>query len=129
MIWLRSTQDFAVTFGTLTLHLSEYQITGGCLLREQGTADGDAAVSAFYPKGTRITLKGKLAPPYTETAAVSAALDAAVRSGITRTVYLNTLRCQGMRLIGYTVGLRDITAEVTLVFLTQTPLDTGEDDT
>ncbi|MBR2086401.1 MAG: hypothetical protein IJ906_04595 [Oscillospiraceae bacterium] len=128
MTYIRAMQDFPVTFGTLTLHLQEYQITGGCLLREQGTAAGDAAVAAVYPKGTRIAVKGKLAPPAAEFAAVGAALDATVRSGITRTVYLGDLRCQGMRLIGYTLGLRDITAEVTLVFYTQTPLDTEEEE-
>ena len=128
MTWINAIQDLQVTFGTLTLHLQEYQITGGCLLREQGTSAGDAAVSAVYPKGTRIALKGKLAPPAADFAAVGAALDAAVRSGATRTVYLGDLRCQGMRLIGYTLGLRDITAEVTLVFYTQTALDMDDDD-
>lgn len=128
MIWVRTMREFPVTFGSLTLHLQEYQITGGCLLREQGTAAGDAAVAAVYPKGTRIALKGRLVPSRPETASVSAALDAAVRSGITRTVWLGDLRCQGMRLIGYTIGLRDTAAEVTLVFYTQTPLDTGEED-
>ena len=126
MTWIHAMQNFAVTFGTVTLHLQEYQITGGCLLREQGTAGGDAAIAAVYPKGTRIAVKGKLAPPAAQFAQVAAALDAAVRSGATRTVWLGGLRCQGMRLIGYTLGLHDVAAEVTLVFCTQTALDTGD---
>ena len=61
MIYLKGLQDFAVTVGTVTLHLDEYCITGGALLRESGNAEGSAAVTALYPKGTRLKLKGKLA--------------------------------------------------------------------
>ena len=84
MIALKSTQCFNVIFGTIVLHLQEYQITGGCLLHEQGTAEGDAAVTAVYPKGTRIVLKGRLSAWHPDLAAVGASLDAAVRSGLTR---------------------------------------------
>lgn len=127
MTYLKAMQHFDVRFGELVLHLHEYQITGGCLLHEQGTAEGNAAVTSVFPKGTRIVLKGKLSPPQDNFAAAGAALDAAVRSGLPRTVRLGTLQCSGLRLIGYTMGLHDITAEVTLVFYTQTPLEALEE--
>ena len=126
MIWLNAMRDHQVTFGTVTLHLQTYTITGGCLLREQGTADGDAAVAAVYPKGTRIVLKGKIAPPLEHFSDAAAALDACVRGGIPRTLHLGFLTCEGARLIGYTMGTQDTAADVTLVFYTQTPLTTEE---
>lgn len=126
MIALQGNSRFDVVFGTIVLHMQEYQITGGCLLHEQGTAEGDAAVTAVYPKGTRIILKGKVASWVPEPAAVGAALDAAVRSGLPRDVTLGTLVCSDLRLIGYTLGLHDVVSEVTLVFYTQTPLELPE---
>lgn len=127
MIYLEQMPDLEVTFGTLTLHLSEYRIVGGCLVHEQGTSAGAAAVSAVYPKGTRITLKGRIAVPEPNFAEAGAALDAAVRSGIGRTVTLGTLVCADMRLIGYTLAPMGTAAEVALVFYTQTPLETEEE--
>ncbi|MCR5717438.1 MAG: hypothetical protein K6F80_00170 [Oscillospiraceae bacterium] len=126
MIFIRTMCDHAVTFGSVTLHLQEYRITGGCLLHEQGTADGVSAVAAVYPKGTRIIMKGKLAPPCFNVAQAAAALDAALRGGITRAVQLDALQCTGMRLIGYTLGTQEAAADVTLIFYTQSPLTAVE---
>lgn len=122
MYMLRGMQDLTAVFGDVTLHLYDYQITGGCLLREQGTSEGTAAVASVYPKGTRLTLTGKLVPDAGTVASAAAALDAALRGGTTRTITLGDLVCAAMRLIGYTLSLGEAAVEVKLVFRTDTPL-------
>ena len=123
MIYLEQMQEYPVTIGELTLHLNGYRITGGCLVREQGTSDGTAAVTVLAPKGTRITLQGKLAPPEGCYAGAAAALDSLLREGGTMALSLGTLRCAGARLIGYTLDNTQLPPEVTLVFYTQTPME------
>ncbi len=123
---IREMQDLAVTFGEVTLHLYDYQITGGCLLHEQGTSEGTAAVTAIYPKGTRITLTGKLVPEETAMASAAAALDAALRGGTTRTITLGKLVCASMRLVGYTLSLGESAGTVKLILRTDVPLTEAE---
>ncbi len=125
MIYLREMQDYTLTIGTVTVHLHEYRITGGCLLRETGTAEGNGAVAAIYPKGTKIQLKGKAAPPVSQIALVGAALDSMLRDGSTQDVRLGLLKAKDVRLIGYTMELNDTAAELTLVLYTDAPLEEG----
>lgn len=124
MYLVREMPDFIVTLGEITLHLSDYQITGGCLLREQGTSDSTAAVTAVFPKGTRITLSGRLVPSQEILTQAGTALDAALRDGTALSVTLGTLVCTDMRLIGYTLRPGETAAEVKLVCCTQSPLET-----
>lgn len=124
MYYVRETADYTVTFGDVTLHLSDYQLTGGCLLREQGTSGGTAAVTALYPKGTRIALTGRLVPTQELLSQTGTALDAALRSGTEVSVTLGSLVCKNLRLIGYTLKPGETAAEVKLVFYTGTPLET-----
>lgn len=123
MIYLKGLQDFAVTVGTVTLHLDEYCITGGALLRESGNAEGSAAVTALYPKGTRLKLKGKLAPPLSNFAAAGEALDAMLRGGTQVNVRLGFLLARGVRLIGFTLEQKETAADVMLLLYTDTPLE------
>ncbi|MBQ4465388.1 MAG: hypothetical protein II916_05445 [Oscillospiraceae bacterium] len=123
MIYLRGMQDYTLTVGTVTVHLHEYRITGGCLLRETGTAEGAGAVAAIYPKGTRIQLKGCATPPLDQIASVGAALDTLLRDGSTQDVRLGLLKAKDVRLIGYTMELSDTAADLTLVLYTDVPLE------
>ena len=123
MMYLEGVQDIAVTVGELTLHLSEYRITGGCLVREQGNAEGTASVAVLYPKGTRITLKGKVAPPLENYAAVGAALDAVLRGGDQMTLRMGFLTARKAMLIGYTMEQGAFPLELTLVFFTASGLE------
>ena len=59
---LQSLRSFPVTIGELTLYLSEYQISETATLKESGTAGGSLVLSGCWPKGSRISLKGKLSP-------------------------------------------------------------------
>lgn len=118
---VRELQDHRVLIGDVMLHFSEYKINGSCLLHEQGTATGDAAVTACFPKGTRITLKGRLAPS-TDTAAAVAAVDMVLRSGVKRYLYLGKLICPDARLISYVINEGADFPELTLLFYSSSPL-------
>lgn len=123
MMFLEGVQDIAVTVGGLVLHLSEYRITGGCLVREQGNAEGTASVAALYPKGTRIMLKGRVAPPQESFAAAGASLDAALRGGEQTELRIGFLTAHNATLIGYTMEQGAFPPELTLVFFTASALE------
>lgn len=117
-VLLRDVQDYTVTLGELVLHMEEYRIAGSCALSEQGTAAGTAAVSACFPKGTRITLKGRIAERLAE-AAVQ--LDRVLHSGEAVRLHLGEIVCQNARLIGYTFGEGQEFPALTLVFYADDP--------
>lgn len=123
MLYLKGMQDYTVTIGTLVLHLEDFRITGNCTLREYGTAEGNGAVIWAYPRGTRIVLKGRLAPPAEHFAAAGAALDRLLREGTVQSLRIGMLRCRDARLIGYSMQQAEFPAELTLVFFTDTPLE------
>lgn len=111
---IRNMQQYDVNVGDTVLHLSAYQLTGSCMLREQGTAGGSAAVAACWPKGTRIVLKGTLL----DAAGVTAALDALLRAGTTQTVQIGQIRYSNARLIGYRISEGEALPEIMLIFYT-----------
>ena len=123
MMYLEGVQDIAVTVGEIVLHLSEYHITGGCLVREQGNAEGTASVAVLYPKGTRITLKGKVTPPLEHFASVGAALDGVLRGGDQVVLHMGFLTARNAMLIGYTMEQGAFPMELTLVFFTTSALE------
>ncbi|MDE5563893.1 MAG: hypothetical protein K2I93_01955 [Oscillospiraceae bacterium] len=110
-------QSYDVLVGAVLLHLSDYKLVGGCMVQEQGTANGTATVTACFPKGTRLTLKGRLAPS-TDMAAAAAALDMVLRSGVTRTLRVGKLVYNDARLIGFSFGGGTQAPEVMLLFHT-----------
>lgn len=119
-------KQFDVAVGEVVLHLAEYRLTGSCAVREQGTALGTGAVTALWPRGTRLVLKGKLSEA-ADVAAVAVALDTLLRSGETTGVTLGTLLYRNARLIGYSLGEGYEVPEVTLVFMTNTVLQTEDE--
>lgn len=125
-VQVRELQDHRVLIGDVILHFSEYKINGSCFLHEQGTATGDAAVTACFPKGRRITLKGRLASS-TDTAAAVAAIDMVLRSGATRYLYLGKLVCPDARLISYVISEGADFPELTLLFYSGSPLQREAD--
>lgn len=104
---------YAVSIGETVLYLSAYQLTGSCLVREQGTAAGAGAVTACWPNGTRLMLKGRLADT-----APAAALDAILRAGTTQTLQLGTIVYSSARLIGYRISEGEDVPELMLLFHT-----------
>lgn len=110
-------QSYDVLVDGVLLHLSEYKLVGGCLVQEQGTAAGKGTVAACFPKGTRLTLRGRLAPS-TDMAAAAAALDMVMRSGVTRILHVGNLVYDEARLIGYSFGGGIQAPEAVLLFHT-----------
>ena len=118
-------KDYAVIVGNVVLHLSEYRLTGSCGIREQGTALGTGAVTACWPKGTRLVLKGKLSDT-ADIAEIAAALDAKLHSKVTMGVQLGRLLYTDARLIGYSIGEGADVPEVMLMLVTNTVLTVEE---
>ncbi len=114
---LRSLRRFPVTIGGITICLSSCRTVGVCVLREQCMADNTAAVTAAYPKGTRVTLEGWLAPAQ-DTAAVTAALAQRLFDGTQEDVSVCGLLFQGARLCSYAVHENQEHTAVTLTFYT-----------
>ncbi len=119
-------KQYDLILGEVVLHLAEYRLTGSCGVREQGTALGTGAVTACWAKCTRLVLKGKLSET-ADIAETAAALDAALRSGLTRGIRLGRLLYTDARLIGYSLGEGDGVPEITLMLMTNTALRTEED--
>lgn len=118
---LQPPKGFPVTVGGIALYLSSYKIVGVCVLREQCTADNLAGVTASYPKGTRLTMQGRLAPSE-DPSAVTAALAQRLADGTLEDVRVKGLVLAQARLCGYTVTEGQNVPEVTLLFYTaQTP--------
>ena len=113
---VRKMQKYDVIIGDTVLHMSAYQLTGSCMLREQGTAGGSAAVTASWPKGTRIVLKGTLIG----TDYVRTALDALLRAGTTQTVQIGHVVYSNARLIGYRISEGTELPEIMVIFYTNT---------
>lgn len=114
---LRTMRRFPVTVGGITLLLSSCKTVGAMVLREQCTADHTAAVTASYPKGTRITLEGWLAPAQ-DVSAVIAALAARLSEESTEDVTVRGLCYRSARLCGYTLHETQEHTAVTLVLYT-----------
>ena len=119
---LRQMQDIPLLVNDILLRLTDYAITGGCLVREAGTAEGTAVVTACYPKGTRLTLKGRLTDMNTDTAKTAAALDDILHSGSACKVTIGALQCSELRLVGYALSGGEDFPVLKLVFYTQAAL-------
>lgn len=117
---LQPVKGYPVTAGGLQLYLRSWKTVGACVLREQCTADGTAGVTASFPKGTRLSLEGKLAP-CEDTSAVTAALAQRLYDGTEEDVLVEGLCFSAARLCAYTVGAGQGAAEVTLQFYTASP--------
>ncbi len=125
---LQPLKSFPVTVCGVTLYLSAYKTAGTCVLKEQCTADNLAAVTASFPKGTRLTMEGKLAPAQ-DAAAVTAALAKQLNDGTQEDVTVRGLVFSQARLCGYTVSENRTDTAVTLVFYTAaSPTLAQEDD-
>lgn len=114
---LRPIRRFPVTIGGITLYLSSCRTVGVSVIREQCTADNTAAVTASYPKGTRVTLEGWLAPAQ-DAQAVIAALAARLFDASEEDVTVRGLCFQKARLCGYTVNENQEHTAVTLTLYT-----------
>ncbi|HAJ96624.1 MAG TPA: hypothetical protein DCO72_02660 [Ruminococcus sp.] len=112
-VTIQQVNSFPVTIGTITLYLSAYQVSGGCQLREQGTADGTSAVASFWSKGAQISLSGQLAQN-PENAIL--ALDALARSHVGISFQIGDVSCQNAVLVQYSVQNDSDAISVSLTF-------------
>lgn len=120
-VLLRDMMDVCVTIGSLTLHLSEYKLVGGCAVHEQGTADGKGTMTAHFPKGTKLTLKGRLAPSV-DPASAAVAVDRAVHEKTPVSFSIRNLICSDAFVIGFTLTEGTELPEITLLFYLLHPL-------
>ncbi len=114
-------RDIPVTLGTLVLHLTGYRLSGSSILHEDGTADGTSAVTAAYPRGTRMTLRGQLSP-LVDTAAAAVALDTLLRAQTASDLTVGGLCLPGARVLAYTLEADAGAPVLSVVFLTAAAL-------
>lgn len=107
-----------VEIGGVKLYLSGWKTAGVRVLKEQCTAGNAAAVTASYPKGTRLTMEGKLAPAQ-DAAMVTAALAKRLNDDTQEDVTVQGLVFPAARLCAYTVTEGRGVSEVTLQFYTE----------
>lgn len=110
---IQNLKQFPVTFGTLTLYLSEYQLSGNSTLTETGASDGSAVLAGYWLHGIRLKLKGKLPPDISPEQAVYTLSQNLLAE---QTLTLGTLSFQNARLSGYTVSEQQDTPEILLLF-------------
>ncbi len=106
---------YPVQFGEVSLVLYAYEVQGRTELTERVTADSLPAVTASFPKGTRLTLRGSL-PAAADAAAVTAVLAQYLQAGTAQDILLGTLRFASARLCGYTVSGENGTVKAQLQF-------------
>lgn len=114
---LQPVKCYPVAVGGVRLYLSAWKTSGVRVLKEEYTSGGAAGVTASYPKGTRLTLEGKLAPMQ-DTAAVTAELAGRLAAGTQEEITVHGLCFSGARLCAYTVTEGQGAAEVMLQFHT-----------
>ncbi|MBR1527942.1 MAG: hypothetical protein IJ642_01420 [Oscillospiraceae bacterium] len=104
---------FPVTFDTLTIFLSDYQISGSSTLKESCTADGSAVLTAYWKQGSRLKLKGKLSPDLSPEQVLLHLLQNMLTP---QTFTLGSLSFSNARLCGYTLAEQQDTPELSLLF-------------
>ncbi len=62
---LQKRRAIAVLVNGLMVYTNGFSVSGSYVLKEQGTADGRNVVTAVYPEGVRLELKGHAAPDVT----------------------------------------------------------------
>ena len=110
---IQNLKQFPVTFGTLTLYLSGYQLSETSAVREAGAADGTNVLAGFWKKGCRLKLKGKLAPSHTPETVISALAQNMLAE---QTLSLGSLSFANAMLCGYSVTEQQDTPELILLF-------------
>ena len=110
---LQTLKNFPVTIGNLTLYLSGFQMTENSALSESGTADGSTVLSGYWPKGIRLTLKGRIAPAFS----AEEILYTLSQNMLTEQILnIRNLQFQKAMLCGYTLSENQDTPELSLIF-------------
>ncbi len=118
--------DHVIRFGSLVLHFSQYKLTGSCIVREQGTASGSSAVAAVYPKGSRMTLRGRLAPGVS-VSMTGQTLCGMMRAGATVPAVIDNMVLPSARLIAFSIEDTQPAPEITVVLFTEDAVTREED--
>ncbi len=111
----RKKQRFPVSFGTVELYLQSYEIKGACALTERVTADNLPALTASYPKGTRLTMRGTLSP-LQDAGEVIVLLAEYLQDAVQQDVNFGTLTFKGARLCNYQAKEEDGAVRVMVQF-------------
>lgn len=126
-VFLRAKKCYPVQFGEISLCMASCKVVGACVLTERATASNHAAVTASWPKGTRLTLQGKLAPEQS-VSGVIAVLAQYLQDGTGQDVTVDGLVFADARLTAYTVSDGQETAEVMLqLYTAAVPVLAGSD--
>ncbi len=108
---LQNLKSFPVAIGQMLLYCSSYQITETSHLQESGTASGGNVLAGAWPKGIRITLKGRLtiSPEQVIYTLSQAMLTEQILS-------LTEIKFEHAMLCSYTISDQQEIPEMTLVF-------------
>ena len=112
---IQNLKKFPVQIGDLVIYLSGYQISQSSSLKESGTADGSNVLTACWEMGTRIKLKGKIAPDKTPEQVIYALSQAML---VSQNVAIRNLLFQDAMLCGYTVLENQEMPEISFIFYT-----------
>lgn len=104
---------FPIQIGDFIIYLSEYQITQSSSLKESGSADGNVVLTSCVSLGSRLKLKGKLAPtlpPDQVITALSGKMLCAENLKIRNLTFPDAMLCS------FTVGENSELPDISLVF-------------
>ncbi len=114
----RKKPHYPVSFGAVELYLQSYEIKGACVLTERMTADNQPALTASFPKGTRLTMRGILSP-LQDAGEVIVQLAAYLQGAVLQDVAFGSLTIKGVRLCNYQVTEEDGAARVMVQFYSE----------
>lgn len=104
---------FPVQIGDFVMYLSEYQITQSSSLKEAGSADGNPILTACVSLGSRLKLKGKLAPSLPAEQVITALSD---RMLCPDDLQIRNVTFPGAMLCSFTVGENSELPDISIVF-------------
>jgi len=110
---IQNLKYFPVTLDTLTICLSDCQISGSSTLKETCAADGSTVLTGIWKQGSRIKLKGRLSPDISPEQVL---LHLTQNMLVSQTFTLGSLSFSNARLCGYTLSEQQNTPELSLLF-------------
>ncbi|MDE6087416.1 MAG: hypothetical protein K2G25_03425 [Oscillospiraceae bacterium] len=104
---------FPVQIGDLVIYLSEYQITQSSSLKESGSVGGNVVLTSCVSLGSRLKLKGKLAPSLFPDQVITALSNKML---CPENLQIRNLTFPGAMLCSFTVGENSEMPDILLVF-------------
>ncbi|MDE5768488.1 MAG: hypothetical protein K2H82_03805 [Oscillospiraceae bacterium] len=104
---------FPVQIGDFVIYLSEYQITQSSSLKESGSVDGNVILTSCVSLGSRLKLKGKLAPMLSPDQVIATLSGRMLHP---ENLQIRNLTFPGAMLCSFTVGENSEMPDISLVF-------------